>query len=184
MPHPRRYDRRLVQLFHLHQKHPIKGFDVWGVLPPPKSRMKIWRRRKANNKNRVDPSPADDVDSDSSTAGHVPNGDLVCFVPRQEDDVFSRWIAERVSKYFSCCMPTDEEVGIAGFKYGGILRQTVRITTIIASVLPCISIVVLYSLKSTWIRLVALFGFNALIAICVTIMTNAKPLDVFAISAA
>jgi hypothetical protein len=190
MSRPRHFDRRLVQQFLIRQnpRNPIDGFDdkVWGCLPPPNLRKKRWRRKKANHKSPISPNQTDSDNSDNLNWDDncVPLGDLISFLSRHEDDVLSRWIAERASNYFSSCMPTIKEIGIVGFKYRGILRLTVSIATIVASILPCISIVVLYSLKSTWVRLLALSGFNVLIAICLTTMTNAKPSDVFAISAA
>lgn len=190
MPRPEHYDRQLVQQY-LHRqtpKNPIQGYDsrVWGTLPLANPRKKTRLRKRTNHKSPTGQSKTNDTDSGVQTMNDncVPSGDLLCFVSRDEDDLFSRWIAERANKYFSKFMPTIEEVGVAGFKYSRILRLTVSIATIIGSVLPCVSIVVLYSLNSTWIRLVALFGFNILIAMCLIIMTNAKPLDIFAISSA
>jgi hypothetical protein len=190
MPRPRHFDRRLAQQFLYQQTphYPIDGFDdkVWGMLPPTNIEKQRWRREKTNHKGPVNQGQTDAGDSDdlSLVDDCVPRRDLMCFVSRHDDDAFSRWIAERASHYFSSWMPTIEEVGVVGFRYCTILRLSVSIATIMASILPCISIVVLYSLKSTWIRLIALTAFNVLIAICLTILTNAKVPDVFAVSAA
>jgi uncharacterized protein DUF6594 len=114
--------------------------------------------------------------------------DLICLRPRQKEDAFSTWVVDKAIKWFMNCfhhrMRPSKSIGLKGVADETLLRLTHWITTIIASVLPSISIIVLYCIKSTWGRLGALVGFNILLSVCLAAFTKATRSDIFEISAA
>jgi hypothetical protein len=190
MPRPSNFDRRLVKQFQCRQGYPIQSPDhlAWGMMPVSKAEKKKQRKTRSKGKRlaaTIVDDTHDDPDSDVSELDcSVPNGELVCFASTSENDLFSRWIAERLVHYFPRWMPTSKDVGVAGFEYDEISRLSTGIRNVIASVLPCVAIAVLYSLKSTWVRLGVLTAFNVLITICLNVLTKAKPTEIFSISAA
>jgi hypothetical protein len=107
---------------------------------------------------------------------------------RQQEDIFSTWIVEKaIKRVFLCCrhrIKPSEVYGMKGYEAQTFLRVTYWITSVIASVLPSASIIVLYCIKSTWVRLAALTVFNLLVSVCLTAFTTAKRSEVFAVTAA
>jgi hypothetical protein len=107
---------------------------------------------------------------------------------RKQEDIFPTWVVEKaIKKVFSYCqhrIKPSKVRGMKGYEDKAFLRVTYWITCIIASVLPSASIVVLYCIKSTWVRLAVLAAFNLLVSVCLTAFTTAKRSEVFAITAA
>jgi hypothetical protein len=156
MPFPRKYDLNLIQNFWSTLDYPLGGPD-----------RAIWGRKQDPDK-------------------HAP--DLVALRGRKQDDAFSKWLAEKGSKLifkiFHKYISQSKSTGLKSIKDKTLLKWASGVTTIIASTLPSISVTVLYVIKSTPMRLLALAIFNIVIAICLTSFTAAKRLDIFAVSAA
>jgi hypothetical protein len=74
--------------------------------------------------------------------------------------------------------------GVVGYEDTTIYRITYWITSILASLILIISIVVLYLVHSMPARLGTIAGFNILVSICLMALTNAKRAEIFAITAA
>jgi hypothetical protein len=113
--------------------------------------------------------------------------DLIALKPRINEDTFSRWIAERallLIRIFGRCLNPSTKLGTVVIYDSVIMRVTFWITSIIASMIPIASIVVLLHLKSEAARLGAIAGFNVLITVCLSIFTEAKRTDCFAVTAA
>ena len=135
------------------------------------------------------PLEGDDSDiwgSRSKPHAHAP--DLVTLRARQQEDIFSTWIVEKaIKRVFLCCqhrIKPSKVHGMKGYEGQTFLRVTYWITNIIATVLPSASIIILYCIKSTWVRLAVLAVFNLLVSICLTVFTTAKRSEVFALTAA
>lgn len=65
-----------------------------------------------------------------------------------------------------------------------VARITHWITSIIASLIPILSIVILYVVHSMPARLGIIAAFNVLVSVCLSGLTNAKRSEIFAVTAA
>lgn len=74
--------------------------------------------------------------------------------------------------------------GVIGYEDSTIYYITYWITSILASLIPIASIVLLYCVNSMRARLGIIAAFNVLVSICLMGLTNAKRVEVFAITAA
>ena len=74
--------------------------------------------------------------------------------------------------------------GVIGYEDTTVFKITYWITSIVASLIPILSIVILYKVKSMKARLGIIAGFNVLISMCLSGLTNAKRSEIFAITAA
>ncbi|EUC43052.1 hypothetical protein COCMIDRAFT_101848 [Bipolaris oryzae ATCC 44560] len=115
--------------------------------------------------------------------------DLITLCPREKKDAFSAWAAEStIINLFRCgCtrfMKPSRVHGVVGYEDSTIYRVTYWITSIIASLIPIASIVVLYCVHSMPARLGIIAGFNVLVSICLMALTGARRADIFAITAA
>ncbi|KAF2186251.1 hypothetical protein K469DRAFT_706921 [Zopfia rhizophila CBS 207.26] len=134
------------------------------------------------------------IGDDATTWGSItnPNGfspDLIALRPRQNEDAFSKWVAENaVVNLFRCGCARFKKAsrvhGAVGFEDSTIFRITSWITSIAASLIPIGSIVVLYYVNSMLARLGIIAAFNLLISACLSTCTNAKRAEVFGVTAA
>jgi hypothetical protein len=118
---------------------------------------------------------------------HAP--DLVSLCPRTKEDPFSMWAAENTIFNLVRCgcarfMKPSRTHGVVGYKDSTIYRITYWITSILASLIPIASIVVLYCVHSMTARLATIAAFNVLVAVCLIGLAGAKRTDVFAVTAA
>ena len=163
MPEPDKWDRECIQSFLMTKDKdpavltPLIGDDctIWGSVKNPK--------------------------------GYA--ADLISLRPRQNEDAFSNWIAKNaVLNLFRCGCARFKKIsrvhGVVGIDDSSIYRVTSWLTSIIASLIPIASIVVLYSVGSMKARLGIIAAFNLLISTCLSTFTNAKRSEVFAVTAA
>ncbi|GME46450.1 uncharacterized protein LTHEOB_5762 [Neofusicoccum parvum] len=115
--------------------------------------------------------------------------DLVALRPRHEEDWFSKWVTGKgISKFFDlgCARnrkPSPDH-GFVGYEDTSLLRITYNITSVLASLLPIASIVILYCVQPMKIRLAIIAGFNIVLSLCLIAFTTARRADVFAVAAA
>jgi hypothetical protein len=74
--------------------------------------------------------------------------------------------------------------GVIGYEATTIFKVTYWMTSIIASLIPILSIAVLYRVHSMPARLAIIAGFNILISVCLCGLTSAKRSEVFAVASA
>ncbi|KAF2193865.1 hypothetical protein K469DRAFT_709321 [Zopfia rhizophila CBS 207.26] len=115
--------------------------------------------------------------------------DLVTLCPRPKEDPFSGWVVEKaITNLFRCGCARFKKPsrvhGVIGYEDATILKITYWITSILASLIPIASIIILYCVHSMPARLGIIGGFNVLISICLSAFTNAKRSEVFAVTAA
>ena len=115
--------------------------------------------------------------------------DLVALCPRAKKDAFSAWAADSAILNLSRCgcarfMKPSQVHGVVGYQDSTIYRVTYWITSIVASLIPIASILVLYCVQSMSARLGIIASFNVLVSVCLMALTNAKRAEVFAITAA
>jgi hypothetical protein len=114
---------------------------------------------------------------------HSHSADLVTLKPRVKQDTFSVWAAETGTRFARYMKPSPVH-GVVGFEDTVVYRITYWITSILASLILILSIVVLYLVHSMPVRLGTIAAFNILVSICLMGLTNAKRTEVFAITAA
>ncbi|KAJ4377234.1 hypothetical protein N0V83_000057 [Neocucurbitaria cava] len=118
---------------------------------------------------------------------HAP--DLITLRPRAKKDPFSVWAAENTIFNLLKCgcarfMKPSRVHGVVGYEDGTIYRITYGITNVLASLIPIVSIVVLYRVHSMPAKLGIIAAFNVLVSICLMAFANAKRAEVFAVTAA
>lgn len=134
------------------------------------------------------------IGDDSTTWGSLanPNGyspDLIALRPRRNEDPFSRWVANNIVPAFlrSSCVKLKEPspfYGAVGLEDSSIFRVTAWMTSIIASLLPITSIILLSVVDPMKARLGIIAGFNLLVSVCLSTFTGARRVEIFAITAA
>ncbi|KAF1956372.1 hypothetical protein CC80DRAFT_473276 [Byssothecium circinans] len=158
-PEPDRWDLTYMQGFLQSPQGmglPLRGPDgiVWGMVSTPKSY-----------------SP-----------------DLITLCPRQKEDPFSGWVVEKAITRLFCCLRLFKKPsrihGVIGYEDTKVLKITYWITSVLASLIPIVSIVVLYCVHSMPARLGIIGAFNISLSACLVGFTNAKRAEVFAITAA
>ncbi|KAH3942736.1 hypothetical protein HBH64_150530 [Parastagonospora nodorum] len=115
--------------------------------------------------------------------------DLVTLCPRTKMDPFSKWAADStILNLFKCgCarfMKPSQVHGVVGYEDSTIYRVTYWITSVLASLLPILSIAVLYCVHSMPMRLVVIAVFNVLVTLCLVGFADARRAEVFAVTAA
>ncbi|CAI6333416.1 unnamed protein product [Periconia digitata] len=115
--------------------------------------------------------------------------DLITLCPRRKEDPFSNFAADKTIHFLFKCglhrfMKPSPIHGVVGYEDTLIFKITYWITSIVASMIPILSIVVLYTVHSLKARLGIIAGFNVLLSICLIGFTNAKRSEIFAVTAA
>ncbi|KAF1954642.1 hypothetical protein CC80DRAFT_493765 [Byssothecium circinans] len=115
--------------------------------------------------------------------------DLIALRPRPKEDTLSAWVTEKAIVNWIRCgcarfQRPSRKHGVIGYDDSAVLRVTFWLTSIVAALVPIASIAVLYSVKSMPVRLVVIAVFNVLVSVCLSALTNAKRVEVFAVTAA
>ncbi|KAF7449413.1 hypothetical protein Ptr902_03331 [Pyrenophora tritici-repentis] len=115
--------------------------------------------------------------------------DLVALKPRVNEDPFSAWAARNTIVGLERCgldrfLRPSPVHGVVGYEDTTIYSITYCMNSILASLIPIASIVVLCFVSSMPARLGTIAGFNVLVSICLMAFAGAKRAEVFAISAA
>jgi hypothetical protein len=118
-----------------------------------------------------------------------PAPDLVALQPRQMEDPFSQWVADRGMELFfrwRChrWRKPSPDLGLVGYTDVKLLRITYFIISVLAPLLPISSIVILYYVKSMGARLAVIGGFNVAFSLALFVFTNSRRSEVFAAVAA
>jgi len=134
------------------------------------------------------------IEKDAHTWGSVLDRtshsvDLVALRPRQQEDPFSGWISKNALVLLLRCglarIKAPSRIhGVVGYNDGTIFKITYWISSILASLIPVLSIVVLYRVHSITNRLGIIAIFNILMSVCLSGFTNAKRSEVFTITTA
>ncbi|KAF7537782.1 hypothetical protein G7054_g3449 [Neopestalotiopsis clavispora] len=118
--------------------------------------------------------------------------DLIAVKGRSTPDVFSRWLTydlipkwhDAVGRKIKDPEKTDIGEGICDYK-DNVLVAIVRVaTTVVASLLPMISVVALFFVHSYSLRLVVIILASGFFSLVLQLMTSARKIEVFAATAA
>lgn len=113
------------------------------------------------------------------------NLDLLAPKLRQENDAFSRWLGEKFMTWiyhifwYQVKKPQDLEAGITSYRDNTTQRYASYTTTIIASLLPILSIIILHCVNPMNTRLGLITLFTIAFTISMTVFTNAKRGEIF-----
>jgi hypothetical protein len=115
--------------------------------------------------------------------------DLVALRPRRVEDSFSNWILSKFMPLFFRLnfhrwRKPDPVLGVVSYRDAKLFHLSYATTSILASMLPVLSIVALYSIRSFSAQLGFIAAFNFLLAVCLAVFTTAKRSDIFVINAA
>lgn len=111
--------------------------------------------------------------------------DLISLGLTSNDDPLAKWVTDKVMVWVHCCIGRRINMNsLVHYSEDWALRFLSLISTVLASVLPIVAIVVLYVVQSTHVRLGGLAAFTAVFAFILSVVTNAKRSDVFAATAA
>jgi hypothetical protein len=117
------------------------------------------------------------------------SGELVVLKAREGGDSFSRKLSAWAVPLFerlACAAfkSPDPTAGVLMIKDDRVFKLTTWITSLIASMMPVISIVILIKMKELNSRLGVIAAFNALLSVCLLVFTDARRTDVFSVTAA
>lgn len=121
---------------------------------------------------------------------HVrPSLDLITLRPRPKGESSSHSALEKMIAYIFQCgfarFTSSVSVHrVTGYRDMSVGRVTHWMTSIIASLIPIASIVILYVVHSVPARLGIIAAFNVLVSVCLSGLTNAKRSEIFAVTAA
>ena len=135
------------------------------------------------------------LDQDSDTWGSISNSeshapDLFTFRARHDADPFSEWAAHQFIVWFHHWIGyrfhkiCDPDTGIIYYDDEKLLRLTYFVTTVSASLIPIISVIALYYVKTLSARLSLVTVFMFLFSANLTYFASARRIDVFVATAA
>jgi hypothetical protein len=118
--------------------------------------------------------------------------DLVTLRSRKTVDPFSHWFANKVIPAFHHLIgtkfktPMEVDFGAGLYEYNdSILRTIARfVATTVATILPLLSVVVLYVIKANVLRLGVIIILSAFFSLALAVMTNARKIELFAATSA
>lgn len=118
--------------------------------------------------------------------------DLLATARRESSDPFSRWLSDSFIPAFHNCfgkrfkkpLAEDPESEIGQYSEKHLSTAVNILGTVAASVLPIISIVVLYFATNTLIRLGLTIVFTGAFSCALALMTRARRVEIFAASSA
>ncbi|EOA87883.1 uncharacterized protein SETTUDRAFT_108559, partial [Exserohilum turcica Et28A] len=172
------YNKALIQISVLHQLQPPDKFDLSDIQHFLESDV-------------IEPGFLQGVDRHTwgtcdDTENHAP--DLIGIHPRKKEDDFSHFISENAIHLFKCGLGRltkgDRNLSKKVYYDSTVLKVTSWITCILASLLPIASILVLVNLQSLKTKLWVIAAFNILTSVCLSVLTDAKRSEAFAVTAA
>jgi hypothetical protein len=114
--------------------------------------------------------------------------DLIGIHAREKVDKFPRFISENAIHLFKCGLGRltkgDKQLGRKIYYDSTVTKVTLWITSVVASLLPIVSILVLLNVHSLNAKLWTIAAFNVVISACLNIFAEAKRAEVFAVNAA
>ncbi|CAG8952589.1 hypothetical protein HYFRA_00009695 [Hymenoscyphus fraxineus] len=120
-----------------------------------------------------------------------PQTDLITLAPPTHNDIFTHWFFEtiipllhRLPYAWSRAKEPDVESGIIMYRDEKMQRYTAFLTTVVASLLPTVAIVVLYCVQEMRVRLGLIVGFTMVFTACLVVFTAGRRGEVFAASSA
>lgn len=114
--------------------------------------------------------------------------DLLAVQRRSSRDPISRWVSNSLIPYLhkkylrrlKKPLPEDPESEICLYEEGKIAVVMNVLSIVVASMLPIASILILYFVQNTLVRLAIAVAFTGLFALCLVLTTRARRVEIFA----
>jgi len=114
--------------------------------------------------------------------------DLAAIQRRQGDDPFTRWFIDSCiprfhnvfGKYFKSHLPEEPESEISQYSEAHLTGVVHVLSTVLASLLPISSIVILYFVSNLLVRLGIVVTFTAIFSFSLALITQSKRIEIFA----
>ena len=118
--------------------------------------------------------------------------DLLAIRKRDNEDHFSGWLSDsviprfhkRIGSRFRKPVPEDPESAVCEYSELHISRAVNIFGTVLASMIPITSIVILYFVQSNLARLSLSVAFTGIFSCCLAILTGARRVEIFAATSA
>ena len=125
---------------------------------------------------------------DQDTWARENSTDLLAVQRRSSRDPFSHWVSSSFIPYlhrkflhrFKKPVPEDPESEICQYEDGKVALVMNVLSTVVASMLPISSIIILYFVQNTLDRLAIAVAFTGLFALCLVLTTRARRVEIFA----
>jgi hypothetical protein len=118
--------------------------------------------------------------------------DLLAIRKRESSDPFSQWLTDyvipcfhkRIGNRFRKPVPEDPESAMCEYSEPSISKAVNIFGTVLASMIPITSIVILYFVQSNLVRLGLSVVFTGVFSCCLAIVTKASRVEIFAATSA
>ncbi|KAL9080457.1 MAG: hypothetical protein Q9157_000771 [Trypethelium eluteriae] len=118
--------------------------------------------------------------------------DLTAVMARKAPDSFSHWFTDTLIPMFHQLVgekiksPISDKLGEGLYEYNEKTLKVVArvISTVVASVLPLCSVVILYIVKANGVRLGIIIALSACFSLALALMTNARQIEIFSATSA
>ncbi|KAK0658714.1 hypothetical protein QBC41DRAFT_308131 [Cercophora samala] len=171
------YNRFIIQV---HQMNSIPSPQ-----PSQLSALKDWLRDFKGGNSFLQSNEA------FTWADPDPSSYLCLSAPVKETDPFTTFITEKILGAYHHFLGhrlgtgevVDTETGHTSYSSSRISQASSLITTVLASILPVLTILVLNTLESTNARIAVTAAFTALFALVIAVFSDAKRIEIFAATA-
>ncbi|KAF2686626.1 hypothetical protein K458DRAFT_297185 [Lentithecium fluviatile CBS 122367] len=118
--------------------------------------------------------------------------DLLSLSSRSTDDLFTRWIEEHVLPWLHWLffypwkkpMKGEEATNITHYGKAGLKRMARALQGVLSTLLPSLAVLALYHISDPIVRLGAIAAFSAAFSLVLALFTKARPIEMFAATAA
>ncbi|KAK7531724.1 uncharacterized protein J3D65DRAFT_560260 [Phyllosticta citribraziliensis] len=156
--------------------------------PPKKNDLDYIQRFIGDESQMGFPHPFSGADSEiwgsiESPKGHA--NDIITPYPYRQKDMFSKLVKKKFFDFGFDRVWRSCKIGDLEFWDEKVIdRMTSMVSTALASILPIISIIILYYVESMEAKFGIMAVFNILISVCLGLLTHAKRSEIFAVTAA
>ncbi|KAI1357465.1 hypothetical protein F5Y08DRAFT_333857 [Xylaria arbuscula] len=130
--------------------------------------------------------------ADSDTWENLDASEFVCFRPNRTDNLVTRFLTNKlvasyhylVGHHFRRPDGSDMHHNTVYYSYNGVIRLSMLLGTVLASLLPIGSIIILYSIRDVATRLAMIGVFTAMFSFGLGVFTNGRIVEIFSATAA
>ncbi|KAK8246260.1 hypothetical protein HDK90DRAFT_461111 [Phyllosticta capitalensis] len=166
----------------------IQQSKILAMDPPKKMDLDYVQKFISDANMMGQEHPFSGVDANVWGSIHGPNDhakDIITPYPYHQKDMFSKMVKKRFFAYGLDKLWRSCKIGDLEFWDDKVVdRLTFMVSTALASILPVVSIIILYYVESMEARFGVMVVFNILISICLGLFTHARRSEIFAVTAA
>ncbi|PVH87646.1 hypothetical protein DL98DRAFT_649265 [Cadophora sp. DSE1049] len=171
------YNAALLQQASINRLKPARNYDI--------RLIQSWIVRPEGGDSFLRGLEGDPWDEENES-------DLITVCTRQDVDIFTGWIAQtllpwlhRIVLYrWKTPVKGHEDVGLVKWNNSYFTAVSRIITVIISTIFPSMEVLVLYFIQKMVVRVGMVLLFSATFSLSLAIFTNARPVEIFAATAA